>query len=362
MAKPSSRAKQLLRWFATHARDLPWRVDPTPYRVWVSEIMLQQTRVEAVRDKYTAFLQRFPDVRKLASASEETVLAAWSGLGYYRRARMLHAAAQQVVARHAGKFPATTAELLQLPGIGRYTAGAIASIALNQPEPIVDGNIERVFARWGGIRTPIKSPATQRQLWTLAKKWVEDGTATGSSPRDLNQSLMELGALVCTPTSPRCRVCPVAATCKAAQTGKPENFPNIAKRAIKRDVRLWFAALTDRRGRVFLVRRQDNSRQSLLPDGLWELPHETWPMDEPAPLAAVGKLLHCKLNLAAEVVTRKHSIMDWRVTLVVQAMTADSTVRWLHGESGWFTYKAAAQLAQASATSKLLTALIASRH
>lgn len=363
MAKPSPRVRALLAWFKAKARDLPWRRNPTPYRVWVSEIMLQQTRVEAVREKYAAFLRRFPTVEALAAAEEDAVLQAWSGLGYYRRARMLHAAARKIVAKLGGEFPSGTKELADLPGIGRYTAGAIASIAFNAPAAIVDGNIERVFARWHGIKTGIKLSAAQKHLWQLAGAWVQQGAAAGYAPRDLNQALMELGALVCIPGVPKCGQCPVAAQCVAGKSGRPQDFPLVAASAAKRDVRLWFAALLDRRGRVFLVRRQGRARPSLLPDALWELPHAVWPESQATPpVAVLGKLLGCKVEPLGEVITRKHSIMDWRVTLASQAASCDTTPRWTLGEARWFTPCDALKAAQASATTKLLRALFASRH
>lgn len=362
MARPSPRAKALLRWYAASARDLPWRSDPSPYHVWVSEIMLQQTRVEAVREKYTAFLRRFPTLAALARANEQAVLQAWSGLGYYRRARMLHAAAREVADRHGGEFPADLAAIAELPGIGRYTAGAIASIAFNQPAPIVDGNIERVFARWHGIKGDIKGRANQQRLWQLAHQWVTQGRAAGHQPRDLNQALMELGALVCTPRSPRCAQCPVARHCTARKAGDPEAFPKSARRAAPQDVRLWFAALFDGKGRVWMVRREPGGRQSLLPDGLWELPHADWPRDTTAPMAAIGKLIACTLAANGPLFTRKHSIMRWRVELAAQQVAALRPPAWPHGPARWFTPKAALAAAQASATTKLLRALFASRH
>jgi A/G-specific adenine glycosylase len=156
---------RLAQWFKQNARDLPWRRNPTPYRVWVSEVMLQQTRVEVVRDYFKRFMKRFPSVKALAAAPEDDVLAVWSGLGYYRRARMRHAAAKRIVAHHGGRFPRDAADIEALPGVGRYTAGAIRSIAFNEPAPIVDGNIERVFARLFAIRRSVKHAAVQRQLW-----------------------------------------------------------------------------------------------------------------------------------------------------------------------------------------------------
>ena len=241
---------QLLAWYDRQARDLPWRESCDPYRVWVSEIMLQQTRVAAVIAHYHEFLQRFPTVEKLARAREASVLAAWSGLGYYRRARMMHAAAK-VVARR-GAFPKTADELRSLPGIGRYTAAAIASIAFGERVAVVDGNVERVLQRVSGRHMG------GGELWIAAEELLDR-----ERPGDFNQAMMELGGTVCTPRAPACLMCPVIELCvtrgELADTVKP-------RRQEKRDVHL---ALDYRDGEVFLVRR---ARDARLMAGMWELP------------------------------------------------------------------------------------------
>jgi A/G-specific adenine glycosylase len=242
----------LLGWYDAHARDLPWRKDRDPYRVWVSEIMLQQTRVAAVIEHYQEFLRCFPTVQKLAAAREAAVLAAWSGLGYYRRARMLHTAAKMIAREHDGKFPTTAAALRDLPGIGRYTAAAIASIAFGKPAAVVDGNVERVLERFCGERL---SP---EKMWRTAGDLLDR-----ERPGDFNQAMMELGATVCRSRAPSCLTCPVVALCATrgehTLTTKP---PRQAKREIH-------YALDCRNGRVFLVRRAQDLR--LMP-GMWELP------------------------------------------------------------------------------------------
>src|SRR3984957_894689 len=206
--------RSLLSWYDLYRRDLPWRVSRDPYRVWLSEIMLQQTRVTAVIAHYHEFLRRFPTIEKLAAAREASVLAAWSGLGYYRRARMLHAAAKAVVRDHAGKFPSATGALLALPGIGRYTSAAIASIAFDQPLAVVDGNVERVLQRMSGRRLG------GEELWTAANDLLD-----AKRPGDFNQAMMELGATVCKPRAPSCLTCPVIALCatcgELTATSKP---------------------------------------------------------------------------------------------------------------------------------------------
>jgi A/G-specific adenine glycosylase len=249
--------QRLLAWYDAHARDLPWRASRDPYRVWLSEIMLQQTRVAAVLEHYHEFLRRFPTVKKLATAREASVLAAWSGLGYYRRARMLYAAAKVVVREHSGKFPQTADELRSLPGIGRYTAAAIASIAFDEPIAVVDGNVERVLQRVSGKRL------AGEELWQAATHLLD-----AKRPGDFNQAMMELGATVCTPRAPACLMCPIVNLCatrgELAATAKP--VPQT-----KREIHyvLDFRNRNPRDREVFLVQRSPDV--SLMP-GMWELP------------------------------------------------------------------------------------------
>jgi A/G-specific adenine glycosylase len=254
--------RRLLTWYDKSRRSLPWRESRDPYRVWLSEIMLQQTRVAAVIVHYGEFLRRFPTLEKLAAAREASVLAAWSGLGYYRRARMLHAAAKVVVRQLGGKFPATAEEWRALPGIGRYTAAAIASIAFGQPAAVVDGNVERVLQRVSGRRL------AGEELWQAAENLLDR-----KRPGDFNQAMMELGATVCTPRAPVCLVCPVVELC--ATRGE---LPAVAKaaRQKKREIHyaLNFRDLNSRDedgrgGEVFLVQR---ARDASLMAGMWELP------------------------------------------------------------------------------------------
>jgi A/G-specific adenine glycosylase len=187
--------ERLLHWYGRHKRELPWRSNPAPYRVWVSEIMLQQTQAKTVLPYYDRFFKRFPDIQSLARASEQEVLALWAGLGYYGRARNLHRAARQIVDDHGGVFPDKLEEILMLPGIGRYTAGAICSIAFNRPLPIVDGNVRRVIRRLHGIGRRIP----ESHFWNQASAWVPEGKTSA-----FNQAVMELGALVCLPHRPLC--------------------------------------------------------------------------------------------------------------------------------------------------------------
>jgi A/G-specific adenine glycosylase len=249
--------RSLLAWYDRHRRDLPWRASRDPYCVWLSEIMLQQTRVAAVIEHYRTFLRRFPTVEKLAAAREASVLAAWSGLGYYRRARMMHAAAKVIVREHGGKFPASEEGLRALPGIGRYTAAAIASIAFDEPVAVVDGNVERVLQRQSGKRL------AGEELWTWANRLLE-----AKRPGDFNQAMMELGAVACTPRAPLCLACPFVEMCatrgELAPTGK-------AARQKKREIHyaLNYRNRDIRDGEVLLVQRAGDA--SLMP-GMWELP------------------------------------------------------------------------------------------
>jgi A/G-specific adenine glycosylase len=249
--------RRLLAWYDANARCLPWRANRDPYRVWLSEIMLQQTRVAAVIEHYHEFLRRFPTVEKLAAAREASVLAAWSGLGYYRRARMLHAAAKVVIREHGGKFPKTAKELRSLPGIGRYTSAAIASIAFDEPIAVVDGNVERVLQRIAGKRL------AGEELWQGANHLLD-----AKRPGDFNQAMMELGATVCTPRTPSCLTCPVVELC--ATRGE---LPATAKPALqtKREIHYALALRNgdSRESEVFLVQR--SHELSLMP-GMWELP------------------------------------------------------------------------------------------
>jgi A/G-specific adenine glycosylase len=226
---------QLLAWYDAHARDLPWRESHDPYRVWLSEIMLQQTRVAAVITHYHEFLRRFPTVEKLARAREASVLAAWSGLGYYRRARMLHAAAKLVVRERKGKFPETLEGLRELPGIGRYTAAAIASIAFGEAVAVVDGNVERVLQRFSGQRL------AGEEFWLAAETLLNR-----ARPGDFNQAVMELGATVCTPRTPACLACPMVELC--ATRGELEGS---AKKSRQRKREIHYA-LACRDGAVLL--------------------------------------------------------------------------------------------------------------
>ncbi|MEO1171847.1 MAG: A/G-specific adenine glycosylase [Myxococcota bacterium] len=252
----------LVEWYRAGHRDLPWRRTRDPYRIWISEIMCQQTQVDTVVPRYERFVARFPDVATLASVGEETVCEEWAGLGYYSRARNLHRAACAVVREHAGAMPQTATELLKLPGIGRYTAGAIASIAYAEVTPVVDGNVGRVLSRVYRLDDVPTSPKGQRVLWERAA-----GLVPADGPGDFNQALMELGALVCTPKSPKCLLCPVRGDCAAYAEGDVDRFPTPKPRAKRKRLDVAFAWIESEAG-VWLEQRGLDGLWA----GLWELP------------------------------------------------------------------------------------------
>ena len=259
--------RQLLEWYGRSARDLPWRRTADPYAIWVSEIMLQQTRVAAVVERYLAFMARFPTIASLAVAPEQDVLALWSGLGYYRRPRMLHKAAQQVAQDHQGKLPATSAALRLLPGIGAYTAAAIASIAFGEPVAVVDGNVERVLCRledWEGGGLAGES-ALKRKIDALAAQLVDP-----AHPGDFNQSLMELGATVCLPRNPQCLACPVAAGCKTQ--GEHKTVPRARMQSCEVAHALSLRASRRKNRTIHEVLLEQRPAALTVMPGLWELP------------------------------------------------------------------------------------------
>jgi len=245
----------LLGWYGESQRKLPWRGTTDPYHILVSEIMLQQTRVAVVEERYRKFITQFPSAERLARAKEATVLAAWSGLGYYRRARALHGAAKVIVQR--GSFPRTVPELMELPGVGRYTSAAVASIAFGEPVAVVDGNVKRVIDRIANRKGALAAPIAEEQYWDIASQLLDR-----QSPGDFNQAMMELGALVCLPAQPLCHACPVADLCGAR--GPTEK----AERPARRKAQLHYA-LARKNGSILL--RQRNKQSSLMP-GMWELP------------------------------------------------------------------------------------------
>lgn len=283
-AEAGAIAAAVVEHYRRHRRDLPWRRTRDPYAVWVSEIMLQQTRVATVIPYWQRWMQRFPTVGALADAPLDDVLAAWAGLGYYRRARHLHAGARWVAER-GGALPSVAAELRAVPGVGAYTAGAVASIAFGEPAPLVDGNVARVLARVFAVEDDVKRGPGEREIWRLAGALMAARPA-GAEPGELNQGLMELGATVCTPTSPSCLTCPLTTRCAARAAGRQDELPRLPARKREADLPLLqtVALWVERDGRLLLAQRPPTG----LFAGLWELPQGA---DADDAAAAVGATL-----------------------------------------------------------------------
>lgn len=306
----------LLAWYRTHRRPLPWREQPTPYRVWVSELMLQQTRTETVLPYFAKWMEAFPDVAHLAQADLSDVLRVWEGLGYYARARYLHQGARIIQQEHGGRIPHDRAALLRLPGIGRYTAGAILSIAYGQDHPLVDGNVARVFSRLFAIEGVVSSSATQRRLWSLAERLLPAGQA-GS----FNQALMELGALLCTPRAPRCPECPVGDLCQARALGRQEELPVRSSRSVpSHDVAV---GILRRRGQVYVQRRPPSGFLG----GLWEFPGGKRRAKETLRECLARELqeeLGYDGSIGTKLLTLRHAYSMYRVTLHAYECPLDS--------------------------------------
>lgn len=281
----------LLSWYDHAHRDLPWRRDPRPWAVWVSEIMLQQTRVESVIGYFERFMTRFPTPAALAAAPLDEVLSMWAGLGYYARARNLHRAAQQVVERHGGEVPSEVEALAALCGVGRYTLGAVASIAFGHRLPALDGNVIRVLCRLDRVADDPRTPAVREGLWARAAALAEC-----DRPGDLNQALMELGATVCTPKSPACLLCPVSHLCRARAAGVERALPVKPTRKARPRVERVAGLVRDGAGRIWLGRRPEDG----LLGGLWGLPSVDAAGADPGALGALG------LVAAGEAVTVEH--------------------------------------------------------
>jgi len=312
MLDPKTRvdfAQRLLDWFAIEARDLPWRDARSPYRVWLAEVMLQQTQVDTVVPYYERFLARFPTVEALAAAPLEDVLKLWEGLGYYSRARNLHAAAQQIVAQHRGQIPGTFEALLTLPGVGRYTAGAVASIAFGQDTPAVDGNVRRVLARVVAIREDVSRSAVQRKLEALAQRLLPPGQAGA-----FNEALMELGATVCTPRTPQCDHCPLRESCQAHALGEQASLPvkHPRKRTPHYDVAA--AVTVDKDWRVLVAQRNADDMLG----GLWEFPGGKREDGETLPECLAREMreeLDVQVEVSELLTVVKHAYTHFRITL-----------------------------------------------
>jgi A/G-specific adenine glycosylase len=310
--------RRLLGWFHRSKRDLAWRRTRDPYRIWISEIMLQQTRVAAVIPYYRKFCARFPTVRRLAQARSESVLRAWTGLGYYSRARNLHRAAQDIMARHAGKFPRDLAPALALPGIGAYTAAAVLSIAYDEPHAVLDGNVARVLARLGAVRGDLRQPKKWRSLQQSATRLLAP-----NAPGDWNQAMMELGATLCTPRAPRCDECPVAQWCRARSLGIAERLPSARRKPGTVRMALAAAVLLDFEGRTLMVRQQKNAPREAYRGAngaffsrLWQFPAVAAGSDSRAELARhIAATFDLRDVSLAPIATSRHAVTFHNIRL-----------------------------------------------
>jgi len=324
---------RLSAWFARSARDLPWRRTRNPYCVWLSEIMLQQTQVATVKPYFERFVQALPTIEALAAADEQQVLRLWEGLGYYRRARQLHQAARAIVAEHGGEFPRDREAVRRLPGIGRYTAGAILSIAFDAREPILEANSTRLLARLAAYRGDPASTAGSRALWAIAEA-VLPRKKVGA----FNQALMELGSTVCLPKTPRCDACPVAMLCHARAAGLQAVIP-APKPKRPAEARREAAVLVRRGGRVLVVQRPEGERWA----GLWDFPRFQIHAEAPAAIErelaeGVNRLTGVAIRLGGHRTTLRHGVTRFRITLDCYdaqcvsgpaAKHASNTVRWV---------------------------------
>jgi len=316
---------RLLAWYHRHARSLPWRGHPNAYAVWVSEIMLQQTRVDTVIPYFDRWMGRFPAVKDLADASEQDVLIAWEGLGYYSRARNLHKAAKIVLEKYDGQLPRDLDALRQLPGVGRYTAGAIASMAFGMDAPTLDANIRRVFTRVFNVDVPADSPAGKKVLWDLVAEHLPKGQAG-----DYNQGLMDLGATICLPKKPSCLVCPVLESCEAYVKGIQDLRP-VLTHAKKPPLHILAAAVVVNRGRVLMRQRPSKG----LLGGMWEFPNgrvNRDPIRELSKALMAGYMLRVQRKDALGVV--HHAYSHFRVSVHVfrcdlVRMPTNQNLKWI---------------------------------
>lgn len=357
-------AEQVLDWFVTHGRhDLPWQQDPTPYRVWVSEIMLQQTQVATVIPYYQRFMARFPDVHALAAAPVDQVLHLWTGLGYYARARNLHKAAQQVCAEHQGHFPDSVKELESLPGIGRSTAGAIAALAMHMRAPILDGNVKRVLTRYFAIAGYPESSAVKTRLWELAESLLpESGIAA------YTQALMDLGATLCTRSQPDCGRCPLADRCQALAADAIATYPGKKPRQDKPVKAVQMIILRNGQGEVLLEKRADTG----IWGGLYSLPERPLakPTGQNEPAAQCTNEfngLPCDLTAAIRLPQVRHSFTHYHLDIFPllieaepntnEAAGAADSDRWL-----WYPLNHSLEVGLAAPVKKLLSELARDPH
>jgi len=340
--------KNLLNWFHKNQRPLPWRKKYRPYEVWVSEIMLQQTQVDTVLPYFKRWMQLFPDIKTLAKSDEKKVLKAWEGLGYYSRARNLHQSAQWILQKHRGIFPDDYDSILALKGIGRYSAGAIASIAFNQEKPIVDGNILRVLSRIYAIDKPVDVEKNKAPFWSLEERLIPKGRA-----RYFNQALMELGALVCTQQKPACLICPIRQFCKAGKNGRPEDYPVKSKK--KKMVKVEAVALViSKNGKHLILKRPVGE----IMGGLWEFPE--WKSEKNKLVECVEKEFGKSFKNYKFLGKIKRNYTHHLETMHVFAAATDNGLKfsndWPHA---WVTKKEFAQYPFSSAHAKIAALITA---
>ncbi|WP_423821549.1 A/G-specific adenine glycosylase [Salinisphaera sp. SPP-AMP-43] len=324
---PATIAEALLDWFDRHGRhDLPWQHPRTPYRVWVAEIMLQQTQVTTVIDYFNAFMTRFPDVEALARAESDEVMRYWAGLGYYARARNLHAAAQRIVSDHEGAFPDDVDTLMALPGIGRSTAGAVVAQAYGVWAPILDGNAKRVIARLAGITATPGSTAYDKPLWRLAERYTPEQRVT-----DYTQAIMDLGATLCTRRRPDCSRCPLAERCVAFANGMQADIPAPRRRRRRTRRETTMLVIADETGRVLLEKRPPSG----IWGGLWSLPEVPDGME---PIDVCRQRFGIDVENGRTLGTIEHGFTHFLLTIHARQMQYRGAVRIMDGDFSWFEH------------------------
>lgn len=308
----------LLEWYARNARNLPWREHLDPYSIWISEIMLQQTRVNTVIPYYTKWMAKFPDIIHLAKATEEQVLVVWEGLGYYSRARNIHRSAQIISLKFDGKIPDNIKDLIQLPGIGRYTAGAVASIAFNLDEPTLDANIRRIFARVFNIEENLETSKGKKNIWALIRNELPSGKA-----RDFNQALMDLGATICLSRNPLCNACPLFEFCQARENGVQEKRPVLRSKKSKPNY-TYLAAIIKHEDKFLLIRRPSKG----LLGGLWEFPNFRVSVELKKPEEQLAGMILKRMGFlispSSQQGVYKHSYTHFKQTMLTYLCTAET--------------------------------------
>ena len=333
--------KGLLPWFDRCGRDLPWRRNRSPYATWISEIMLQQTRVDSVKPYFERWMRRFPDIRSLADADEQEVLRLWEGLGYYSRARSILKAAKIILSEHNGELPRDPALLRKLPGIGDYTAGAIASIGYGEPCPALDGNIRRILARYYDYAEPVRTPEAEKQLWQYAEACLDR-----ERPGDHNEALMDLGSSICLPQDPQCLLCPIAENCLARQRGTAGERPVMLKSAPVPHYMVTAAVIQDPdTGNYLLTKRPEKG----LLGGLWEFPggkQEAGESLEECIIREIREELDVAIEVQSPFGVYKHAYTHFKVTLhAFRCLLTEGDPKPLAAsELGWFSAEKLAEL------------------